>query len=449
MQFLFLPRCAPRSLTSSCLVFCLTLGLEGAFAAEQKFKLEVKPDKADWTYQVGEPVKFHLRVTSTEPVTETVPVRYRLGSEKFEPEIGVKVEVPPDGLVIEGGTLEKPGFLRILATAQMGGQKLTGRATAAFSPEQIQATQTDPVDFDAFWEAGKAELAKIPMDPQLTPKPELSGPGFDAYELSLANYDSEGKYPRFYGILCVPKGPGPFPAILQTPGAGVRAYKGEIWVPRDKFITLEVGIHGIPVTEKGDYYKQQAEGPLAGYERRNLGDRDTFYFRRVILGCQRALEYLMSHPKWDGKNLVTRGGSQGGQLAIMSAALNPKVTAVAAAFPAFCDVTGYLHGRAGGWPGIFNGKPPEDPEARAKWDAKVKVTGYYDTVNFARRLKVPAFFAQGYNDDVCPPTAFFAMYNTVTSPKELKIFPPSGHDLPPEGWGTYSNWTVKAAQAAK
>jgi cephalosporin-C deacetylase-like acetyl esterase len=419
-------------------------------APERKYKLEVTPDREDWIYAVGDPVKFRIQITSDEPVTETIVVRYRLGPEKFEPEIPLRVEVPPEGTEVDGGTLEKPGFLRLLASAQVGEKKIKGAATAAFSPEKIEPTQKEPKDFDAFWAAGKAELAKIPMDAQLTPRPERSGPNFDAFELSLATYDPEGKTPRFYGILCVPKGGGKFPAILQTPGAGVRGYKGEIWVPRDKFITLEVGIHGIPVTETGDFYKQQAEGPLRGYERRNLADRETFYYRRVYLGCQRALEYLIAHPKWDGKNLLTRGGSQGGQLAIVSAALNDKVTATAAAFPAFCDVTGYLDGRAGGWPGLFTGKVTEgDEAAQAKRDAQVKTTGYYDVVNFAKRLKVPAYFSWGFNDEVCPPTSFYAMFNGVTAPKELKVFPRSGHDLPGKGWGAYTDWTVRNAQRVK
>jgi cephalosporin-C deacetylase-like acetyl esterase len=426
------------------MVFFTPEGLQAEPSKKPSKKLEVSLDHPDWKYTVGETAKFRIRVVSDPPPTENTVVRYRLGKEKFESEVPVRVEVPPDGLEIDGGTLNEPGFLRLLASAQLGTEKITGVATAAFSPEELRATQKEPADFDKFWADSLAELEKIPMDPQLTPRPELSGPAFDAYELSLANFDPEGKTPRFYGILCVPKGDGPFPAILQAPGAGVRAYKGEIWMPRDKFITLEVGIHGIPVTNPPEFYQQMAQGPLQGYERRNLENRDTFYFRRVYLGCQRALEYLTSHPKWDGKNLVVRGGSQGGQLAIVSAALNPKVTAVAAAFPAFCDVTGYLNGRAGGWPGLFQGAIDESKSASLQ--PKIDTTAYYDTVNFAKRLRVPAYFTSGYNDDVCPPTAFYAMVNSVRAPKEIFVYPAAWHNLPEEGWGRFGNWVMKNAK---
>jgi cephalosporin-C deacetylase len=416
-----------------------------ATAQPAKLKLTVTATQPEWLYRVNEPVVFRLAFTAEQPVTDTIEVRYRVGPEKFEGP-SKTIAVPPGGVEVPGGTLDRPGFLRLSATAFAGGKELKGMATAAVSADQIRPTQTEPADFDAFWKSTKAELAKIPHDPVLVPKPELSGPTFDAYELSLANFDPNGEKPRFYGVLCVPKGPGPFPALLQTPGAGVRGYKGEVWVPRDQFITLEVGIHGIPVTEPGKFYNEQAAGPLKDYQTRNLADREKFYYRRVYAGVMRSLDYLTTHPKWDKKNLVIRGGSQGGQLAIVGAALEPRVTAVAAAFPAFSDVTGYTVGRAGGWPGLFTGKAPEEPEAKARRAAQVATTGYYDTVNFAKRLKVPAYFAWGYNDEVCPPTSFYAMLSVVTAPKEVRVWKEAGHNLPGDGWGAYSAWAIAKAK---
>ena len=41
-------------------------------------------------------------------------------------------------------------------------------ATAAFRPEQLKPTQEDPADFDDFWNAGKAALAKLTIDAGVT-----------------------------------------------------------------------------------------------------------------------------------------------------------------------------------------------------------------------------------------------------------------------------------------
>ena len=33
---------------------------------------------------------------------------------------------------------------------------------------------------------------------------------------------------------------------------------------------------------------------------------------------------------------------------------------------------------------------------------KILTATYYDTTNFARRIKVPGYYNWGYNDEVCP-----------------------------------------------
>jgi pimeloyl-ACP methyl ester carboxylesterase len=121
-------------------------------------------------------------------------------------------------------------------------------------------------------------------------------------------------------------------------------------------ITLEIGIHGIPVNLGPEIYTQLVGGVLASYPTYNLDNRQTYYYRRVYLGCVRANDFLCSLEQWDRKNLIVAGHSQGGQLAIVTAALDPRVIALSSTYPAYCDVTGYLHGRAGGWPGMMRTK---------------------------------------------------------------------------------------------
>ena len=173
----------------------------------------------------------------------------------------------------------------------------------------------------------------------------------------------------------------------------------------------------------------------------------SYYYRRVYLGCLRANDYLVSHPKWDGKNLVVMGGSQGGQLSIVTAALDSRVTALAADYPAYSDVTGYLSGRAGGWPGMF--RPGRDGKlvTLRDDDPRLATTRLYDAVNFARRIKVPGHYWWGYNDETCPPTSTFAAYNVITAPKELVIAPQQGHQSVPEQGRTTSAWVLARVKA--
>lgn len=399
-------------------------------------QVQVTCDHADWLYAPGEPVKFTVKVIANNAPLASAKISYSLGPEMM-PADKKSADVSADGsVVLDGGTMQTPGFLRCIVTVERDGRSYRGLATAGFSPEKIKPTQTEPADFDAFWAKAKTELAALPIDPRLTPLPEESNDKVEVFQVNLQNVGTPpSRASRFYGILCVPRGEGPFPAMMVPPGAGIRKLHGQkSWAERG-FITLEVGVHGIPVILPEELYAS-LNGALGTYQEINLEHRDRYYFRRVLMGCLRANDYLTSHPKWDQKNLIDFGGSQGGYLSITTTALDPRVTALVAAFPAYCDVSGYAHGRAGGWPGMRFLADPAEPSR----ETKLATTAYYDTVNFARRLKVPGHFGWGYNDETCPPTSTFSAYNVITSPKTLAIFKEMGHPRVPGLTDSERNW---------
>lgn len=97
--------------------------------------------------------------------------------------------------------------------------------------------------------------------------------------------------------------------------------------------------------------------------------------------------------------------------------------ALVAFYPALCDLTGYLHGRAGGWPAMF---APENAKLNNKPE-KIETSKYFDVVNFARFVTAPGYYSFGYNDPTCPPTSTFSAYNVITAPKKLFIAYNTGH----------------------
>lgn len=58
---------------------------------------------------------------------------------------------------------------------------------------------------------------------------------------------------------------------------------------------------------------------------------------------------------------------------------------------------------------------------------KLNTLAYYDVVNFTRLIRVPVFITWGYNDDTCPPTTSYAVYNVITVPKEALLTPVNEH----------------------
>lgn len=403
-------------------------------------QLRVAPDHRDWTYKLGEPARFRISVTADNEPLADVPISYSVGPENMPAETKTAT-VPLDGLVIEGGTLQTGGFVRLQASTEVAGHTYKGAGTAAFAPETIRPTQTEPADFDAFWKAGVAELAKIPMEPRLTLLPDACTGTVNVYHVSLRTIGQSWEGPaHVYGILCVPKSPGKHPALLRVPGAGVRPYFGDTTLAEKGVITFEIGVHGIPVNMPKQVYNDLLAGALNEYWFFNMEDREKFYYHRVYLSCLRANDFLTSLPEWDGKNLVVAGSSQGGQLTLVTAALDARVTGLCATHPAFCDVSGPLHGRAGGWPHPFRkdwyGEKYATPD-------RIATATYYDAVNFAKRIKAPGYYTWGYNDDTCPPTSTYSAYNVITAPKELGVTLELAHSYTAEQQDAINGWILK------
>lgn len=418
------------------------------FASERVATVEVRvaPDQPGWTYQPGEPVTFRVAVMADEQPLAGATIEYEVGPEMMPMEKKSAV-VPAGGLTIQGGTLQQPGFIRCIVTTEVAGETYRGLATAGFAPDKIAPTQVEPADFGAFWTDSLAKLAKIPLDPQLELIPEASKGAINVYHVSFRTWSitEGGRYSgRIYGILCEPKAPGKYPAILRVPGAGVRPYSGQRALAEQGAITLEIGIHGIPVNQPQEIYDQLRSGALDGYPLYNLDDKERYYYRRVYLGCVRANDFLASRESWDGKNLLVNGASQGGQLTFVTTALDPRVTGAAALVPAYCDVTGYLHDRAGGWPHMMRGA-----QSVHRTPQKIATTSYYDAVNFAKRIRVPVYVAFGYNDETCPPTSMFSAYNSLTAPKELLLALEMGHGVIPEVNERVNEWLLDRAGAKR
>jgi cephalosporin-C deacetylase-like acetyl esterase len=397
----------------------------------------VTPDHPDWTYKPGEPASFRIDVVRDgHPVAGTT-VKYGLGPEMLPPVTQSTAVVGAAPLIVQGGTLKVPGFLRLIATAEVDGRTYRGVGTAGFAPERIEPTQVNPPDFDAFWDGERKRLAAVPLDAKWTPLPDYGNADVDCSQINLQNVGLTDGTSRLYGILCVPHAPGKYPALLSVPGAGVRPYRGLPELAARGLITFQIGIHGIPVIQPQEVYDSLGRGGLSGYPTFGLDSRERYYYRRVYTGTLRANDFLTSLPQWDGRNLGVAGGSQGGALAIVTAGLDKRVTRLAAYYPALSDVTGYLKERAGGWPHMF--RAATGPGAHRD-DAKIVTTRYYDVVNFARRVTVPGLYSWGFNDETCPPTSTYSAYNVITAPKRLILAYNTGHASTQEQVDDVNDW---------
>ncbi|RNI25862.1 acetylxylan esterase [Rufibacter latericius] len=381
------------------------------------------PDHTNWLYKLKEEAKVTVALYEYGILQDNLQISYSLGPELMPSEKTGTATLKNGKAVISLGSMAKPGFKDLQLKVKLNGEEYKHHIKVGFEPEKLTPYTQFPGDFVSFWQKSMADAAKCPMDVTKTFVPEYSNDKVDCYLIKLQAY-KKGSF--VYGYLTMPKKPGKYPVVFSPPGAGIKPMNPlkDIFYAENGYIRLDMEIHGIRPDLNEAAYEEISRAFGRGntsYLVNGLDNRDSYYMKKAYLAGVRAIDYLTSLPEWDGKNVIAQGGSQGGALALIATGLDPRVTACAASHPALSDMAGYKANRAGGYPHLFtNYEGMDTPE-------KLKTLESYDVVNFAKLIKVPVFMTWGYNDDVCPPTTSYIVYNTLKTKKEALITPVNEH----------------------
>lgn len=378
------------------------------------------PDHADWLYKTGEKAKvdvgFYLY-----GIPQDVEISYEIGPDMMPSYQKGKAKLKNGRTTIDMGTMKKPGFLDLRLSATVNNKKFEHHVKVGFSPELLKPYTKNPQDFDDFWKHNLEEARKVPLSVTCEKVDKYTTDEFDCFLLKIKT----DKRHSVYGYLTKPKKEGKYPVVLCPPGAGIKTIKEPMrntYYAKNGFIRLEIEIHGLHPELSTETFKEisTAFADANEYLNNGLDNRDNYYMKHVYVACVRCIDYLTTLPEWDGKNVIVQGGSQGGALSIVTAGLDSRITACVANHPALSDMAGYLDHRAGGYPHFNRTNHMLTPE-------KVNTMQYYDVVNFARRLSCPTYLTWGFNDNVCPPTTSYIVWNLITAPKESLITPINEH----------------------
>lgn len=382
------------------------------------------PDHSDWLYKTGEKAIVEVQFYKYGIPTDAV-VEYSLADDMMEDDGRGTVKLSRGKALVNVGTRKTPGFRDLRLTATVDGKKYRHHIKVGFSVDKIRPFTKEPNDFMDFWKAGVDEIRAFPLTYTSELAKEYCTPKMDCYLIKLT-LNRQGQ--AVYGYLFIPKNAaeGTCPAVLCPPGAGIKTIKEPLrhrYYGENGFIRLEMEIHGLHPSLSQETFNDISNafnGRDNGYLENGIDSRDRYYMRRVYLSLVRSLDLITSLPQWDGKNLAVQGGSQGGALSIVAAALDNRVTQCVVNHPALSDMAAYSAGVTGGYPHFNRIKGMFTPE-------NIRTMAYYDVVNFARYVKADTYMTWGFNDDTCPPTTSYAVWNILTCPKEALITPINEH----------------------
>ena len=390
----------------------------------------VRTDRKNAQYKRGETVPF---------IIDGLPAKKRHG---------YVVEIDCDKKIMSGNVpsagkvsvkADRPGFINI----KIDTGTTVIEAAAAVSPEKIKPSKQKPDDFDEFWRGKLRALGKVPPCLKIEQIPPLSqfaledwrekwpfygdhpvkGKDIDVFKFEAANLT--GNPARGYIAMPENAKAGSLPALLTTHGAGINDSDfGKTCAGAELgFLSMNINAHGLVCGQAQSYYRGIADTFTSLFKsyscfQRGIYDRETLYFVEMFLRHRRALDILCLQKQWDKKNLIVRGTSQGGALALACAALDDRVTTVCTGVPALVDCT--FEYPLKNWFGI-----QDESSENAR---KIRSTLQYASLcNFAGKTKAAAYFTAAYMDRACHPATIYAGYNLYSGPKKMHDAPLSGH----------------------
>ena len=381
----------------------------------------VVPDHTNHLYCVGEEASFTVMAT-----TDGVPVRegrVTVALDNFGPKAQSErtVDLAESNPFTVTGRLDEPGFLRLTLTAADTNPLVW---SVGYEPTRIEKGSPLPTDFDAFWSKARAKLAcEVPLDAKLKKVEERSTPDFDFYRISFATFGR-----RVYGYMSVPtdKARAPFPVEVSVSAAGFGDWTNDMQGDPD---CIRVFFAVYPWAPHWDWEVlgleaaydclNDAWGLKYGCERYSVAglsvSREEYFFYPVILGIDRAVDWIAARSDVDRNRFWYQGTSQGGGFGFYLTGLNHTFTRAAFFVPALTDTMGYRKGRQSGWP-----QPIENNREERRSEVESNAP-YFDCANFASRIVCPVRVAVGFSDTTCAPCAVYAAYNEITvEDKEIR-----------------------------
>lgn len=402
---------------------CISLQAEN-YPYRSDYLWVTRPDHADWLYKTGEKAEVEIEFYKYG-IPRDGQVSWTLSDDMLKPDHSGTITLKNGRAKINIGTRTTPGFRDLNLTLLIDGKKTSHHIKVGYSVDKITPFTKEPTDFSSFWDKQKEELKQTPLS---YTREEATEYCTDKIQCDLIKLKID-RHHSIYAYLTYPRNAkkGSHPIVICPPGAGIKTIKQPLrhkYYAENGFLRLEMEIHGLdprlPEQQFSDISNAYG-GKDNGYLQNGLDNRDNYYMRHVYLALIRCVDMMTSLPEWDGKNVAFQGGSQGGALSLIAAALDQRVTLCVANHPALSDMAGYSQkGRTGGYPHFHTMNGMMTPE-------KIKVMAYYDVVNFARHITCPTYLTWGYNDITCPPTTSYAVWNTLKCPKESLITPINEH----------------------
>lgn len=382
-----------------------------------KIALDIAVADSDYIFMAPNPVEITVNINNKNKWAVDGTLLVTLTTDDYQPlkADSLNIKIAGQDIYSKSFGLENPnpGFYRYTVQFKRNNELAKEKKfNVGFEPEKINSPIDAKEDFKAFWDNNLKDLAKVAPNYKLTLVPEYSEIDYDIYLVEMRSFGNE----LIRGYYAKPKREGKHPVIVEYMGYGSQPYPPNRWW--DGFAYFVLSIRGQALNQPTNRF-----GTWITY---GLENKDDYYYRGAFLDVVRALDFVSSRPEIDAERIGVRGGSQGGALSFVAAALDKRVKVAAPNIPFLSDYPDYF--KIVHWPkSDFDNYMAAHPDA--KWDDVYNLLTYFDIKNLAQWIECPLIMGIGVQDEVCPPHINFAAYNQVKSEKRWMAFPDFGHSV--------------------
>ncbi|MED1440444.1 alpha/beta fold hydrolase [Aeribacillus composti] len=288
-----------------------------------------------------------------------------------------------------------------------------------------------PVDFADYWSQALEELSVQSLHYELIPA---------AFQTTVANcyhlYFTGVGGAKIHCQLVKPK-----VQKEKTPGLvwfhGYHSNSGD-WVNKLAYAASGFTVQAMDCRGQGGKSEDNLRvkgSTLKGHIIRGIEDPNPhqLYYRNVFLDTVQAVRILSSMEHVDRDRIGVYGESQGGALALACAALEPSVIKKAVVlYPFLSDYrrAQELDMKNTGYEEIHYYFRYLDPTHEREEEIFYKL-GYIDIQHLADRICADVLWGIALEDQKCPPSTQFAVYNKIKSKKEMVFYYEYGHEYLP------------------
>jgi cephalosporin-C deacetylase len=413
-------------------------GLEEAPQEEEgDIQVIMTPEKADGIFKGKKPIVYNVLVKNTHTDTQEGTISYTvkdavkgvLWTEKIYDVRLAKKSTKHMQFIIPAP--EQPGMYNIDLTINTTSYEDTTRHSFGYEIDYINSPLNKPADFDAFWNDALQELAKINPAYQITEAPEKTTAEYKVYKVEMNSLENV----KIFGWLTIPKTwikGKKFPVVVIYPGYQVKMNPLFFY----DYIGLSLNVRGMD--KKSEAYPIPDGEEVLTY---HIQDKEKYIYRGIYMDCVRGIDFLFANEQlgFDVNRITVLGGSQGGSLALVVAALkNKNINTCIADVPIYCDmhvnltmepqikdesfIFKYINQFLNKQAGVFSK------------EQFLQNFSYFEVQNFIPQIKCPVLMAAAFKDALAPASTVFCGFNKlnpkVRQKSEIYTFPDLAHEIP-------------------